>query len=247
MLDADRYSTQTIAVILAAGVGSRLEGLNGSLPKACLKVGAETLLDRNLRLLRACGVYRTRIVSGFKHSELVSQYSDESVEISYNPFFQSTNTLASLWFALGGLDAHDVVLINGDTIFEKSLLVDILSGTGDLNLVCDTQRCGEEEVKYITDGGLITQLGKSIDCRKAEGEFIGLSKVNRRQIAELRNACERRLEQGGFRDYYEAAYQDMIQSGIVSAHVVPVRDRSWCEIDFPADLEKARALFAETT
>ena len=65
-------------VILAAGRGSRLNGGNGDMPKCLVTVGGETLLSRNIRILRAAGIDDIVIVVGC---------AAETVRRETNPFF----------------------------------------------------------------------------------------------------------------------------------------------------------------
>jgi choline kinase len=98
-------------------------------------------------------------------------------------------------------------------------------------------------VKYRAENGLIVELNKMIPQVTAEGEFLGLSKVSARAIGSLRTCVERLLTDERFHAYFEASYEEMIASRLASLHVLDVGDLPWCEIDFPADYERARALF----
>ncbi len=58
------------ALILAAGVGRRLNGSTGPLPKALLPFGGRTLLARHILALRACGVQDVTVVAGFEAAQV---------------------------------------------------------------------------------------------------------------------------------------------------------------------------------
>src|SRR5688500_15622783 len=51
-------------IILAAGRGARLNGGNGDMPKCLVTLGGETLLSRNIRVLRAAGLSEIVVVVG---------------------------------------------------------------------------------------------------------------------------------------------------------------------------------------
>src|SRR3954468_12108335 len=60
-----RRGTESMrGVILAAGRGARLNGGNGDMPKCLVTVGGETLLARNVRVLREAGIEDVVVVVG---------------------------------------------------------------------------------------------------------------------------------------------------------------------------------------
>ena len=56
-------STNAKAIIIAAGMGSRLKGYTENLPKCMLKFGDKTLLERQLDAYRECGINNSSPVS----------------------------------------------------------------------------------------------------------------------------------------------------------------------------------------
>ena len=84
------------AIIMAAGVGSRLLGINGGRPKCLIRAGEQTLLERMIGQLRARDVHDISIITGFK-SALVENELPPGIRQIYNPFYSVTNSIASLW------------------------------------------------------------------------------------------------------------------------------------------------------
>ncbi|MGI8602778.1 MAG: NTP transferase domain-containing protein [Verrucomicrobiales bacterium] len=230
------------ALILAAGKGSRLNSLAGSKPKACLEVGGQSLIDRALALFRRAGVGRQIIVTGHGRKAFDYLTGEEDVEFVFNPFYQTTNTLASLWMALSKV-TDDLLLLNGDTIFHERILEMVMAASGDLVLACERKSCGEEEVKYRTRHGVIAALNKTMLPELAEGEFLGLSRISRESLRPLQRCTEEVLEAGAFHAYFEQAYERLIAGGAATLHPVDVGTLPWCEIDFPEDYQRARVLF----
>lgn len=84
------------AIILAAGMGMRMAPINVTNPKALLEVHGETLIERQIRQLRAAGVFDITVVVGFmkeKFDYLIDAYG---VELVVNPGYVHKNNLASL-------------------------------------------------------------------------------------------------------------------------------------------------------
>ena len=45
------------AIIVAAGPGNRARPYSNDKPKCMLKIGGKTILDRQLEILKQCGIY----------------------------------------------------------------------------------------------------------------------------------------------------------------------------------------------
>jgi CTP:phosphocholine cytidylyltransferase-like protein len=53
------------AIILAAGMGTRLRPLTNAIPKALVKVGSESFFERQVRLLRNQGIADITVLTGY--------------------------------------------------------------------------------------------------------------------------------------------------------------------------------------
>jgi choline kinase len=222
------------AVILAAGVGTRL---GRPFPKSLSVLpNGERILGRQIRLLREAGVDAVTVVVGFKMALIMEEFPD--VYYSYNPVFYVTNTSKSLLWALRHMD-DDVLWTNGDVIFEPGVLHKLLSAPKS-NIVCvDGKRCGEEEVKYVSDAnGFIAGISKQVE--KPEGEALGINLVRRESLAAFR----RGLEACGDADYFERGLELMILAGEKIAPL-DISEYRCVEVDFEEDWETAKRMFAE--
>jgi len=103
------------AIILAAGYGSRMYPLAQDMPKCLLTIRGETLLARQLRILRSCGINDISVVTGFHREKIVELYGEE-VSIRYNPHYEITGNIFSLWVARNLL-TDDVIIMNSEISF----------------------------------------------------------------------------------------------------------------------------------
>ena len=55
------------AIIIAAGLGSRLETLTANNPKCMLKLGEKTILEHQLAAFRANNITNVSVVRGYKN------------------------------------------------------------------------------------------------------------------------------------------------------------------------------------
>ncbi len=91
------------ALLLAAGLGSRLAPLTYALPKCLVTVNGMPILERLVRTLDTHGIDRLVIVAGYR-AEMIRDYLGESfggiaVEYILSPLYATTNTIYSLWLA----------------------------------------------------------------------------------------------------------------------------------------------------
>ncbi len=238
------------AVILVAGRGERLRPLTTSTPKSLLTIGPVAILGNTLQILQSAAVGSVTLVTGF-HSEKIRRFVEERfpkirARFHRNTSYSTTNTLYSLMHAKSAVTGKPFLLLDGDLLFDASVLAPLLSSSPGSILACDSSvLLDDEAVRAIGDpDGRIRLIGKKIDKRGTGfGESIGLAKIEARASRRLFQIGPGIIRDGGRRFYYEAAFQTLIDEGY-PFHTVDVRGRKWVEIDTSADLRRARALFA---
>lgn len=114
------------AIILAAGMGSRLKELTKNNTKCMVKVNGVTLIDRMLHQIERNKIDRIIIVVGYK-GELLKDYInslDIKIPITFveNPIYNKTNNIYSLYLARDYLTEDDTLLFESDLIFEDNLI-----------------------------------------------------------------------------------------------------------------------------
>jgi len=232
------------ALILAAGVGNRLADAAGGKPKSYLPLGGETLLTRNLRLLRECGVREIILVTGHQRERFAADFPDPDIRQVFNPFYLTTNVLVSVWAGLPWLTG-EFVYLHADTVFHPEILQRLVNAPPQAALLAaDRKPCAEEEMKYkINENGRVFEINKTMPPGEARGEFLGLARFSAHALPVIRHGVERVLGRGGFGSFFEAALQEMIDAGEMSPAIVDTGDLPWREIDFPEDYAAARSLF----
>lgn len=230
---------------MAAGRGSRLGGLTDNLPKSLIDLGGVSPLELQIDLLMARSVRRAIVVTGYR-SELVTDSARRragdrlELEFVFNPFWSVSNVLGSAWFAREKL-ADDFIYLHADTVFDASILDDLLADPAEISLPIDMREVEPEQMKAEVNDGLVIHLSKDLPDERSAGEFIGIGLFRRSVVAALREAISAEIAGGSIGAYFEAAINRLIGEG-VNAAAVDVRGRPWTEIDFPADLEAARRM-----
>lgn len=113
-------------IFLVAGRGSRLHPLTLNHPKSMFKLDENTtLIQRMVKLIRKHDQEADIVVvTGHMHTSIENAL--EGVTFVNNPFYEVTNSIASLWFAREHLDADNIVLIDGDIVMSDQLMKDIV-------------------------------------------------------------------------------------------------------------------------
>src|SRR6188768_3040167 len=150
-------------IILAAGRGSRLNGGNGDMPKCLVTVGGETLLSRNVRILRAAGVEDVTIVVGCAAATVRRTLPD--LTFVENAIFAETNSLYSLWLSRQYL-MDGFLVMNCDVLLHPQLVADLLTSKYEDALLLAYRDEGteysDEEMKVRVRCGRVLDISKTM-------------------------------------------------------------------------------------
>jgi choline kinase len=222
------------AIIMAAGIGSRLKKELGNQPKCCTPVGGEILIERMLRLLTEKGVGDIALVIGRLRGKTNARFY-------INPFFNVTNSIASLWFAREELDGQDdVVILNGDLFFEPALLDTVLAARDDVVMFADPRRVQEADYRFGYDHGLLRRYGKNLTPADSNGEYVGVAKLRRNCVGFFRAGLEVLVAA----QQHSLWWEDVLYNQCATQrpiHVCEITDSFWAEVDYIEDFERIQA------
>ena len=236
------------AIILSAGQGSRLGHLVDDRPKCLIDFNGRTLLDRQLDTLEANGVHEAVVVTGF-HDELVQQAiarrsGGPKVRTVFNPFYKVADNTGSLYMARVELSG-DCLVWNGDTLVSKALMAKVVGNAR--NGICVTidrkaEGYDDDDMKVVEDGGRLNAIGKRIS-EGVNAESIGLLAFRAGGAEQFREAIEAAMRTPeGTTIWYLRVINHIAQSGDV--WTLDISGEEWGEVDFPPDVDNARALTA---
>lgn len=231
-------------MILNSGLAKRLKPLTDNMPKCLLEVNGETILGRQLKCLRQCGVNDIIVTTGPFEDQIISfieeRFPGMRVKFVNNPRFAETNYIYSIWLARDLVD-DDILLLHGDMIFECPLLERLVSKEpGNYVLVNNVIEPPVKDFKARVKDGMVTEIGVDLTgentyfCapvyRFAQNGFQGW-------IREM-GAC---LEEGRFNCYAEDAFNRI--SDNLRLEPVYFGSEGCMEIDSREDLRIAREAF----
>ncbi len=226
------------AVILAAGVGSRLGKLTERCPKCLVGIAGRSLLERQLDTLERLGVRDITIATGHMHEQVEAAAAGRAV-CQYSPFHASTNNLVSLWLCRH-LMRDDSLIFHADMLFAPELVKATMDAKGDVVLLCDETCHVRGHLRAQADArGRIVAVNRDMDPAAAYGRFLGLAKLSAPILPAASAALEECVKEGLLQSYYVVAIEMLIAQG-ADVRPCPVEGRAWQEIDFPEDYEEAQ-------
>ena len=233
------------AVILLAGIGSRLHPLTLDRPKSLLPMAGSTTLHHMISKLQRNGITSFIVVCGHMQ-EMIEAYIGETfpaLDVSFvrNEHYLATNTGYSLMLARPALAGESFVKLDGDVMFDEEIIQRLMATSSDASVVCvDHTAVNDEVIKVICDsGGRIARIGNRIAVDQAIGESIGIEKISAEAAPVLFDRLEQMMQsKEHWKDYYEVAYDDIIQAG---ARFVPldITGLKWVEMDTNEDYRQA--------
>ncbi len=241
--------TEVRAVMMAAGVGSRLYGHNNSHPhKALLRFGGRSLLQRHIEILRLLGVSELVLVTGYRSEELGQELVRlnvlDYVSMRYNPLFRR-GSLLSLWTVRDVLrSGAGILCMDADVLYHSDLLRRLMPSRNCLLLdrnVDDT----EEPVRLYLRNGKLVEFQKLVVTDvyyETIGEWPGFLRLVPESAARLADILERFVTAGRLDAPYEEAMREafLAQPDIFSFSIEDITGLPWIEIDFPSDVERAK-------
>jgi choline kinase len=220
------------AIILAAGMGTRLRSVHDEGPKGFVRLGDETLIERSLRLLEERGIARTLIVAGYEadaYHELAER--NPALEIVVNEAFATTGTMASLDLALERVD-DDFLLLESDLFYEARALDVLLESTeSDVLLASGPTNAGDEYWVEAPGHMLMALSNQREQIKQIDGEMVGILKISSTLAAKLSTRHRQLVDESGHEQFsYET---DALAHVALShpVHVVVVEDLIWGELD----------------
>ncbi len=223
------------AIIMAAGVGSRLLEINNGRPKCLISTGKETLISRMVRLLRQRNVNDITVITGYM-SYLVHQNLGEKVRYFDNPFYRVTNSIASLWLARELL-TEDVILMNADLFLEENILDVALSQRKDVVMLSDSTRIETADFRFGVDGDRVVKTGNKLTNDETDCEYVGVVRIDANFIDQFKNHLEYLLSKGDFNNWWEGVLYSLIEQGMDIYHT-DIKGTLWTEVDDHNDYKR---------
>ena len=239
-------------LILAAGMGTRLDPLTRDCPKCMVHVAGRPMMEFQLDALRRADIRHCTIVLGYMADSVRDYFGTEykGVRLSYveNADYAKTNNLYSFLLAKAGFD-DDLVLLEGDLVFDDRL-VSQLVGTSEKNVaIVDQFRSDMDGTLILAQDGIATSMvlkadqGPGFDYSPAL-KTVNIYKLSRETLIDsIVPEMESFITEGRTDQYYEAAFASLIELGRMNMAIMHTEKSKWAEIDTLDDLREAEKMF----
>ena len=244
------------AIILAAGMGTRLGKYTENLPKCMLNFNGKPLIQHQVETLQNAGITDISIVRGYNAEKI----QIPEVKYYHYPYYASTNMVETLFCAEKELDDSDDVLVcYADILYEPYIVQKVLESPADVGVTIDEdywdywQARSDEPEKdmesLVISDGKIVELGNTKCTRdEAKVRYVGLIKFSKEGMQKLKEVYHQNKQQCYALDQpwlrsksFKKAYMTCILQALINAgqEVKPIIiRRGWLEFDTVDDYER---------
>ena len=245
------------AIILAAGMGTRLSKYTEGLPKCMLKFNGKTLIERQVETLRKSGINDITIVKGYMPDKI----NIKGVKYYINEDFADTNMVETLFAAENELN-DEILVCYADILYEEKTIKRILQSKADIGVTVDDDYWDywearmdnpeEDTESLVINNGRIVELGDTkCSLDKAKVRYVGLIKFSKKGVEALREVYHENrkkyydknepwLRSKSFKKaYMTCMLQALINNGYEVEPIIVTR--GWMEFDNNEDYEKANS------
>ena len=243
------------AMILAAGMGKRLKELTKNNTKCMVKVNGVTLIERMLGQIEKQNVSRIIIVIGYEGEKLREFIGTldlhTEVEYVYNPIYDQTNNIYSLYLARDYLVQEDTLLFESDLIVEDGVLEELVNDPRDtLALVSKYEAWMDGTCVVLNEDDSIASFvpGKQFQFQNCENYYKTVNiykfgkEFSRSYYVPFLTAYQQALGQN---QYYEQVLRVITMLEVPAIRAKRMEGKKWYEIDDVQDLDIAESIFAE--
>jgi choline kinase len=226
------------AILLAAGRGTRIARNVEKVPKSTLPIDGESLIRRSVKILQSEGMDCV-VCTGYQEQKIREALDGlDHVRYYCNPFYDVTNSIASLWFAREELD-DDVIILNADVFFSKEILQLLMEDARNPVMAIDYSRTKEGDYFFYTSlDGRIEKYGKGLPIEQRTCEYVGMAKISK----EFLPIFKQRMDEMIFAQKHDAWWETVLYSFTDeqehNVYTADVDGRFWAEIDYFDDYER---------
>lgn len=230
-------------IVLSAGKGVKLQPLTLNHPKSLYKLdGKTTVLQRLVRKIREFdNDAEIVVVIGYMHKQIQQELEEDNVKFVHNPFYSTTGSMGSLWFAKGFLQRENVTIMNGDIVVSDSLMLDVVCKYTDYPYVLlDSTHKDINKYNVQVQEDLVCVMSKNLTS--FVGNYANITKLDAVSSHFLLEQLNQMVNEEMYNLFFEDALVQMIFQKNFELYYKDIKDYTWTEVDCVDDLLKARQI-----
>jgi L-glutamine-phosphate cytidylyltransferase len=233
------------AMILAAGRGTRISRHIDGKPKCTVQLDEDTtLIEYSIDLLRSKGVSDVSVALGYRGDVIRGILEGRKVSFRENPFYDVTNSIASLWFAREGLASPErTIIMNGDVFLSEAALDVVLSEERSPVLFYDVGRRAEADYKFKCEGERLVKYGKDLSLEDTSGEYVGCAVFGGAFAGEFSRRLDALIREQKHSMWWEEVLYSMANERAIIAR--DIEGAFWAEVDYIEDYERIMKFYTE--
>ena len=220
------------AIIMAAGIGKRMQPLTFETPKPLVKVNGVRMIDTVVDGLRENGIYEIYVVVGHLKEQFFEWGKDKGVQIIENPYFDTCNNISSLYVAREHLG--DCIILDGDQIIYNTSILDPHFTLSGYNAVW----CEGETNEWLMD----VESGVVKNCSRTGGshgwQLYSISRWTAKDGEKLKQHLEYEFDHGNRQIYWD----DVAMFCHFEEYKLGIKEMQDCDIIEIDDLEELVAI-----
>ena len=187
------------ALILAAGLGSRLLKQTEEKPKALVEINGKPILEYQLESLGKNGIKEVVIVIGYKGEKikefLKNKFKNLNIKFIENKNYASSNSSYSFWLAKDEIKNEPYIHLNCDIVFFADLIKKLIDSKYDNVIFIDRKVPHGKKREYVLlEGDKIIEMNR--DVVNPIGQGTGIAKFSPENIKWLIEKIQKYIEDG---------------------------------------------------
>ncbi len=225
------------AILLAAGRGTRISRMVKEIPKSTLPINGTPLIRLTVDMLQNRGI-ETSVCVGYQQNTIRDALKDYDITYYFNPFYDVTNSIASLWFARQELEGECLIL-NADVFFSDTILQMIIEDQHQAVMLVDKSRRKTGDYFFsTTDNGCIRKYGKDLPLQYRSCEYVGISKISSEFMPVFLNRLNQLISASRHDMWWENTLYSFTNENEYQIYTKDVEGLFWSEIDYFDDYER---------
>ncbi|WP_040213334.1 CTP--phosphocholine cytidylyltransferase [Clostridium polynesiense] len=219
------------AIIMAAGMGTRLRPLTDNCPKSLVKVMGQPILERQIEFLKEKGIEEIIIVTGYMAERFDYLKEKYGVKLINNDKYNVYNNVYTMYLVRDYL--KDAYVTEADVYMTRNFFTrDLKTSTYFSGIKKDFK---SEWIFHFDENGRIHEIevGDGTDYI-----MCGISYWTEKDGGIIKEALEEAVREGSFNSMY---WDEVVNKSLANAevYITKINSDDWFEIDSIKDLQIA--------